>query len=58
MMLAPSQWHAMPAGEILKTSLVIQRNGLPDRPAEIGKFLGAERLDILSDLKTGGRSIR
>jgi hypothetical protein len=57
-LLAPSQWHAMPAGEIVKTSLIIQHNGLLDRPAQAVKFPGAECLHILSDLKAGGRSIR
>jgi hypothetical protein len=57
-MLAPSQWHAMPACEILKTSLIVQRNSLLDRPAQVGEFLGTERFNLLSDLKAGGRSIR
>ena len=41
-MLALSERHAMPAGEIVKTALIVQRNGLPDRPPEISKFLGAQ----------------
>ena len=42
MMLAPSERHAMPAREIVKTTLIVQRNGLPDRPPEISKFLDAQ----------------
>ena len=41
MILAPPERHAMPAREIVKTALIVQRNGLPDRPPEMGKFLGA-----------------
>ena len=48
----------MPAREIVKTALIVQRNCLLDRPPEIGKFLGAQRFNILSYLKPGGRRIR
>jgi hypothetical protein len=41
----------MPAREIIKTTPIIQRNLLLYRLTEAGKFLGAERFDILSDLR-------
>ena len=48
----------MPAGEIVKTPLIVQRQGLLDSPAEVGEFLSAEGINILADFKAGGRGIR
>jgi hypothetical protein len=56
--LAPAERHAMPAGEIIKSPLIVQGQGLLDRPAEISEFLGAKGINALADFKAGGRGIR
>jgi len=48
-LLAPAERHATPAGEIIYATFIVQRQGLRDRPAEIGKFLRAERINALAD---------
>ena len=41
----------MSVDKILKASLIVQRNGLRNSSAQVGKFPGSERADILADLK-------
>jgi hypothetical protein len=40
--------------QILKAALIVQLNGLIDRPAQAGKLPGTERINILADLNRAG----
>ena len=57
-MLAPAERHAVPAGEIFKTPLVVQRQYPLYRPAEVGQFLRGKGINALADVKPGGCGIR
>jgi hypothetical protein len=57
MMLAPAERDAMPAREIVKTALIVQRNGLPDRPPEIGKLRALSDSIFFLTLRRAGAAL-
>jgi hypothetical protein len=51
-MLAPAERHTMPAGEIIKTPLIVQH--LLYRPAKVGQFLRGKESMFLRTLNRAG----